>query len=1251
MKQVKSTFRVLFVSQEIELKLLVDPAQRDKVFALCEQLAGTSPTVVELVNSYFDTPDLQLRHYDIGLRIRQCGLQREQTVKLAGAVTAGIHARPEFNCPVDDDHPDLTHFDAGIWPADFPLTSINSQLQQLFQTNFTRHRWHIASGQGRIELVFDEGQVFAGTKEQAICEIELELQGGDLTDALTLARQLLNITGTQLGSLSKAARGYLLAGLSQLKAKPKPLYSEHFLEAHENSGLFQGIAVGLAHWQHHDTCFHEQPTAAAVQGIAAGLHWCVQALRLLAPLSEQLQPLVSAVTHYAKRVDELLAGANWDQVQQLRRETGYQLLLLELASLLQQPPTEELQRKYVQQVSEFVAGVLTTQPKAVTWEHGKVLLPQLTTYVADLRAQLAACTDENQAQRTLRHLRQRWYATLAAADLLQQLTLTDMLQHLTATADAIIQETLAWLYPRFAERFGTPRIGGEAMPLLVIGMGKLGGGELNFSSDIDLIFCYPAQGDTDHASRPLENSVFFTRLAQAFVGLLDQITVDGRVFRVDVRLRPFGQSGPLVASLSALEYYYQEQGRDWERYAMVKARIIGASNHYQQQLTQLLRPFVYRRYIDFSAIDALRKMKSLITQETRRQGYQWNIKLGPGGIREIEFIAQAFQLIRGGQQRQLQTRSLYQAYQVLAELGVLSANDVQELLRSYSILRKIEHVLQQLNDEQTQILPSDPAMQERISLALQQPWAAVVNLVQETMAKVHQQFIQVIGHPDEQDEEAGALQLLWQDMVEDDTALAVLLEAGVPAPAAAQVWRATRQLRSDVRRRGSGPRGRQAMARLVPLLLEQLVALEQPGLVVDRVFQVLQKIMTRTAYVELLVENRGARQQLIKLCQASSWLTEQLAMYPLLLDELIDPQHLYQLPQLTEYPALLDEFLIRLPEQELELQMDALRQARQVLQLKIAAADISGGLPLMKVSDHLSYLAEAIVAKVIHLAWQHLTDRHGTPPGRDANNMGFAVLAYGKLGGLELSYSSDLDLVFITDSDYQGETNGPKPIEVQQFYLRLAQRILHLFTTRTLVGSLYDVDMRLRPSGNSGLLVTRLETFASYLAEDAWTWELQALVRARPIFGTADLVNQLTQLRIQQLCQLREPTHLKKQVIEMRHKMRTHLSAKRQDDEFDIKQGTGGITDLEFVVQYLVLRFAADYPSLAQYTDNVRILEQCAHSQLIPATQVDALIAAYLAERVVVHQLALDNAGMVNHDHLEPHRQAVIAAWRYWLES
>ncbi|RUO60507.1 bifunctional [glutamate--ammonia ligase]-adenylyl-L-tyrosine phosphorylase/[glutamate--ammonia-ligase] adenylyltransferase [Pseudidiomarina insulisalsae] len=918
------------------------------------------------------------------------------------------------------------------------------------------------------------------------------------------------------------------------------------------------------------------------------------------------------------------------------------------------PTSAEQVKQKVTHISQFVADVTEQDPDAVTLaQNATVVLPGAEDYLRKLQGALEAADDEAAAQRILRSYRKRWFASLAAADIAGQLSLATMLEHLSAAADAFIIAARDWLYPRLSDRYGVPRDSeGAAQPLLVLGMGKLGGRELNFSSDIDLIFCYPERGETDHERKPIETDVFFTKLVQGLVNLLDTVTGDGRVFRVDLRLRPFGQSGPVVTSLAALEYYYQEQGRDWERYAMVKARLIGASSEHEQQFRQLLRPFVYRRYIDFSAIDALRKMKNLINQETKRQGVQNNIKLGPGGIREVEFIAQTFQLIRGGQERQLQTQSLYQAYEVIAGQGLLPQQTVTELLSSYELLRRVEHALQELNDEQTQTLPDNEDAQERVAAVFEQQWPQLLDSIQQAMRTVHQHFQQVIGDNETDDEDAGPLQILWQDMIEDATALDVLQDYGLNKQRAQAIWQLVNELRDEVRKRGSGPRGRKAMGKLVPLLLQRCLQLADAEIVLERVLGILRRIMSRTAYVELLVENVGAREQLVKLCRASSWIAQHLAKLPILLDELIDPQHLYELPAVNDYRAIIDEYLLRIPEQEddLEAQMNALRQARQSCQLKIAAADISGGLPLMKVSDHLSYLAEAIIGAVVRLAWQQLVARHGCPPGRSPENMGFAVIAYGKLGGIELSYSSDLDLVFVTDSDYQGETDGVKPVETQQFYLRLAQRILHLFTTRTMIGTLYDVDMRLRPSGKAGLLVTRLATYASYLAEDAWTWELQALVRARPVFGDQQLCQAFGKMRKEQLCQPRNADKLAQQVVEMREKMRSHKQQQADNEQsFDLKQGTGGITDIEFLVQYLVLRFSNVSPQLTEYTDNVRILAQAGEAGVLSAAQAEQLTRVYVHQREYLHQLALDDRGSVTHQPFTEERAIVQQAWQEWF--
>ncbi|ASG65222.1 bifunctional [glutamate--ammonia ligase]-adenylyl-L-tyrosine phosphorylase/[glutamate--ammonia-ligase] adenylyltransferase [Idiomarina piscisalsi] len=903
-------------------------------------------------------------------------------------------------------------------------------------------------------------------------------------------------------------------------------------------------------------------------------------------------------------------------------------------------------------VSPFIARVAERYPTQLLTDFfasdNDISLDSSDTYESSLRRLLEECKDDRRAKYKLREYRHCIMAKLAAADILGQLSLSEALEHFSVFADAAIQESLQWAFKRLQEKHGTP-IGsnGETMPMLVIGMGKLGGKELNFSSDIDLIFAYPEQGETQGPGRNLEHSVFYKRLAQLLIALLDETTADGQVFRVDMRLRPFGQSGPLVTSMNALEHYYQEQGRDWERYAMVKARLIGASDSDEKAFYDLIRPFVYRRYIDFSAIEALRKMKLLITQETRRRGVKNNIKLGAGGIREVEFIVQAHQLIRGGQEKSLQTRSLYTAVNGLIELELIDKERADMLMRNYEFLRTIEHRLQQIDDAQTQQLPDDELGQERLRCMLgEDDWAPVQQRVDDCMASIHEEFQQVVGEQSEEDEEEQSLQVLWQDMLDDDAAIEILEAEGVDEPES--LWRLIHNFRQESRRRSSGPRGRAAMARLMPMMLRHAVQHQHPERLLERLLSIIKAIMSRTAYIELLAENPGARAQLCKLCMASPWISNQLAQHPLLLDELIDPQQLYTLPESKNYDALLREYLVRIPEQDLETQMDALRQAKQALQLKIAAADISNVLELMNVSDHLSALAEAIINEVIGLAWHQLTQKHGKPEGTSVDNTGFGVMAYGKLGGEELGYGSDLDLVFVTDSNYEGLTDGNKPIEVQQFYLRLAQRVLHLFTTRTVAGVLYDVDLRLRPSGQSGLLVTRVNSYAKYLHDDAWTWELQALVRARPVYGSRGIRDTLADVRRAALMQPREDAQLKKEIVSMRQKMKHHLSVSRTN-AFDLKQDDGGIADIEFITQYLVLKYAHTHPSLCRYSDNIRLLIEAQQEHLLDDVDAQNLVNAFQIFRCESHALALQGEQLLEKHNLDAERQAVIHCWNKLL--
>ncbi len=867
-------------------------------------------------------------------------------------------------------------------------------------------------------------------------------------------------------------------------------------------------------------------------------------------------------------------------------------------------------------------------------------------YAAQLAPELSLIETEEQLQRLLRRFRRRAMLSIAAHDLLNQVDVRVGLSALSELADTLITEALGWLYQHLARQYGTPtNAEGEAQPMLVLGMGKLGGGELNFSSDIDLIFCYPEPGQTEGARRSLDNQQFFTKLGQRLIQALDKPTVDGFVYRVDMRLRPFGDSGPLVLSFAALENYYQDQGRDWERYAMVKARVLGASCSYQQELEAMLRPFVYRRYIDFSAIKSLREMKAMIRREVRRKGQQGNIKLGEGGIREVEFLAQVYQLIRGGREPALRTRNLLETLAQLAQQQLLSAATVEALTRHYCYLRKVEHTLQQFADQQTQLLPNDALDQTRLAHVMgHKDYAAFLQQLQQCHRQVAHEFDLVIGEEGAQERAVDHSYVdIWNGAMEREYVLQHWQQQGFAAAVAEALAEQVVSLRDTLLQRPVGNRGRQALERLLPIVLERLAQAQDPVSLLERLQWILEKILTRTAYLELLVENPGTVEQLCRLCAASPWIAQHLARMPLLLDELLDPAELYNPPPLSGYRDQLRQFMLRIPEDDLEQQMEALRQFQKAQQLRIAASDVTGVLPLMKISDHLTALAEAMLDQVIHIAWQHTVARFGRPQQLADQQMGFGVIGYGKVGGLELGYGSDLDLVFVHES-LSGQTDGEKSLEVQQFYVKLAQRIRHLFTTRTPSGVLYELDMRLRPSGESGLLACSLERWADYQQNEAWTWERQALVRTRMIFGEPGLRAAFASARERILCQPRALPELAEAVAQMRYKMFNHLN-RGDAEQFDLKQSGGGIVDIEFIAQYLVLGYAHQYPELVVFSDNIRIFEAAQRAGLLSAAEAEGLKNGYCTLRDRTHSMSLEGRSRIVGDEYPAIRALVRATW------
>ncbi|MDX6020159.1 bifunctional [glutamate--ammonia ligase]-adenylyl-L-tyrosine phosphorylase/[glutamate--ammonia-ligase] adenylyltransferase [Scandinavium sp. V105_16] len=893
---------------------------------------------------------------------------------------------------------------------------------------------------------------------------------------------------------------------------------------------------------------------------------------------------------------------------------------------------------------DWLSELETSPPQADEWQH----------YAAWLQAALADVRDENSLMRELRLFRRRVMVRIAWAQALSQVSTESSLQQLSHLAETLIVATRDWLYDACCREWGTPcNAEGKPQPLLILGMGKLGGGELNFSSDIDLIFAWPEHGSTQGGRRELDNAQFFTRLGQRLIKALDQPTMDGFVYRVDMRLRPFGESGPLVLSFAALEDYYQEQGRDWERYAMVKARIMGdREGVYVDELRATLRPFVFRRYIDFSVIQSLRNMKGMIAREVRRRGLKDNIKLGAGGIREIEFIVQVFQLIRGGREPTLQGRSLLPTLDAIDALHLLPEGEAQQLHDAYLFLRRLENLLQSINDEQTQTLPQDELNRARLAWGMGfVDWETLAQALEEQMTRVRQIFNALIGDDEETsaDEQLSEhWRELWQDALQEDDTLPGL--AHLSDSARHQVLTLVADFRKELDRRTIGPRGRQVLDSLMPHLLSDVCSREDAPVPLARIIPLLTGIVTRTTYLELLSEFPGALKHLIRLCAASPMVATQLARYPLLLDELLDPNTLYQPTATDAYRDELRQYLLRVPEEDEEQQLEALRQFKQAQLLRVAAADIAGTLPVMKVSDHLTWLAEAMIDAVVQQAWTQMVARFGQPRHlAERQGRGFAVIGYGKLGGWELGYSSDLDLVFLHDCPLDVMTDGEREIDGRQFYLRLAQRIMHLFSTRTSSGILYEVDARLRPSGAAGMLVTTTDSFADYQHHEAWTWEHQALVRARVVYGDPQLQAQFDAIRRDILTTPREGEKLQTDVREMREKMRAHLGGKHRD-RFDIKADEGGITDIEFITQYLVLRFAHDKPKLTRWSDNVRILELLAQNDIMDEQEALALSRAYTTLRDALHHLALQEApGHVAQDAFVAERELVTASWRKWL--
>ncbi|MDD2833757.1 MAG: bifunctional [glutamate--ammonia ligase]-adenylyl-L-tyrosine phosphorylase/[glutamate--ammonia-ligase] adenylyltransferase [Methylotenera sp.] len=862
----------------------------------------------------------------------------------------------------------------------------------------------------------------------------------------------------------------------------------------------------------------------------------------------------------------------------------------------------------------------------------EVLLNHVLKYMhqpyllADMQSFLSKqeVADEPDLKHALRRLRADVMARMIVRDLNGLADLNEVMQTTSTLAECAINTAISYLNDWLAHSYGQPYDNdGQLQHLIVVGMGKLGGGELNVSSDIDLIFAYDAEGMTDGA-KSISNQDFFTRLAKKLIAAIDEITEDGFVFRVDMRLRPFGSEGALVCNLDALEEYYQNYGREWERYAWIKGREVTGGN----QVSKLLKPFVFRKYLDFGVYASMRDLKGQIQRDVNSKGMQLNIKLGRGGIREIEFIAQVFQLIRGGQDVSLQIKPTLAVLQLLKEKGLLTEESVLELTQAYVFLRKLEHRLMYLEDAQTHELPKSDEAQTMIAKAMNfETWQAFVSALNIHRTQVQKNFDATF---DDDKSEQDALQMeksIWNASINEMESIKLLSEMGFLEP------EATHRRLSAVHQSGRYLQlpelSRQRFDALMPYVISKSSAMQNADVTLTRVITLLEAICRRASYLALLAEHTQVMQLLIKLCSSSPWLANYLTQHPILLDELLDTRTLYAIP---DFVAMRAELLARLHEVQgdVERQMDVMRHFKHAYVFRFAVQDINGELGLETVSDYLSDLADLILSVGLMLIWPNVRGRHLETPK-------FAVIGYGKLGGKELGYASDLDIIFLYDDE---------ATEAGEVYARFALRINNWFNSLTSAGLLYETDLQLRPDGGSGLLVSSVAAFREYQLQKAWVWEHQALTRARFVAGDASIGEDFEQIRIEVMTQTRDQAKLKAEVFNMREKMRSAHHA--HVGVFDLKQGVGGIVDVEFLVQYLVLLHASHHAELTKNIGNIGLLKQLSVLGVIDAALAARVVVAYRTFRHMQHMLKLQGATKLEVAQVEvyEHAEAVAGLWQ-----
>lgn len=874
---------------------------------------------------------------------------------------------------------------------------------------------------------------------------------------------------------------------------------------------------------------------------------------------------------------------------------------------------------------------------------------------------VSASQDEAQLMKALRVLRQQEMVRIAWRDLNDLDSLEVIFQELTDLAVAMVSVTLQALEKQQAEKFGMPvDANGEEQALLVFAMGKMGGGELNFSSDIDLIFSFAEDGETS-GPRKTSHYEFYLAVIRKLVKVLDEVTVDGFVYRVDTRLRPFGQSGSMAMSFSGLEQYYQLHGRDWERYAMIKAKIITGHDSDREYLQSMLTPFIYRRYLDFSMIESIREMKSMINAQMKRKGMTNNIKLGCGGIREIEFIGQTFQLIRAGREPELRERSIVKVLGLLAEKKYLTQSKVEGLIAAYWFLRKLENRLQMLSDKQTHTLPDDEQSQLRICVAMRtKDWSALLAQLavhQQLVDQVFQALIAVDAEAGEPQKHATAFAVYWPDVQnnpekDSDTYIGLeqyLSELGYQQTA--QFIDALNELKRSTAMKNLTGDSERLMAQLLGSLLEEIACQSEQLTLFERVGKILKALAGRKVYISLLNEFPAVRSQMLTLCSASEWFTERLLRYPILLDSLLSTAEGFR--QEYDIRQLLDLELKRIETEvaagDLELLMERMRQFKRQTVFTVAMLDAFYDEAVETVSDRLTDVANVLLERILEFSWQAMVERYGEPQCMIDDEMflpTMSIVAYGKMGGNELGYCSDLDIIFIHNSlGVKQQTNGEKSLANQQFFARVAQRVIHFLNTRTYSGMLYETDTRLRPNGQAGLMVSSVSAFEQYQLQKAWTWEHQALIRARFVTGSPLIEQEFDRIRGLVLRQSRDKEKLLFDVVKMREKMRQHLAEKSA--AFNIKQDAGGLVDIEFMTQAGVLLHAENNADCIRHTATLELINELVKTGWFSDQDASQLSDAYRVFRKMKNwqSLQCDIASVATEDEIKNHRENVIAVW------